>query len=160
MAVPAVAGGKLVIDQWDNHEARLDALEATGVAAITLAVATSAATSSTTYTGTLSTGATGPAVAVVLAAGQDCLIIIGCECANGGGQIRSSFAVSGAATEAATDARGTHNATLLGLAMSKATLYTAGSAGTYTFQQQYRVSASTGTFLNRNIIAIPCPVPT
>lgn len=156
MAAPT-AGSFLLTSNYDTLQNQITNIENAGATATTSLVSTSATTSSTTYTATLSTGATGPAVTVTLAAGQNCLIIIGCENANPGGQARSSFAVSGTATEAATDARGTHNATLLGMAQSKATLYTAGSAGSYTYTQQYRVSAGTGTFLNRGIMAIPLP---
>lgn len=74
-----------------------------------------------------------------------------------GNNTRVGVAVSGASTIAAADARSlfAYYAAAYRYQMSSAYVYTGLTAGSNTFTMQYKVSAGTGTFLNRHIIVFP-----
>jgi hypothetical protein len=72
-----------------------------------------------------------------------------------------AFAISGATTQAASDARslvvksGGNQSILM---QGSATYFVTGlTAGSTTFTAKYRVSAGTGTFAERTIVVIPLP---
>lgn len=155
------AGAKILSSDWSGLDTRLDNIETAGDGGQTAENATSGTTTSTSYTSTISAGSC-PSVTVTLAAGQNCLIIVSAETSSSVTSAASSysFAVSGAATEAATDIRGVRNANTSGVTQTRITLYTAGSAGSYTFQSQIRTSAAgTATSANRRITAQPLAYP-
>ncbi len=112
---------------------------------------TQANTNNTTY------GApdTGTAVAVTLTTGTRALVIVTGQVEPGGGETAYlSFAVSGATTQVATDAR----AVIRGaspIQASTTTLITNLTAGTNTFTLQYKSNGSTVGFTNRTISVIP-----
>lgn len=158
MAVPT-AGALLAIAQYDTIDSRLDNIEGTGDAAVSAESATQGNTTSTSYTSTISAG-TCPSVTVSLVAGQQCLVIVSAELTSSTTSAASSFsfAVSGAATEAATDMRSARSTLTTGITCCRQTLYSAASTGSYTFQSQIRSSAAgTATSVNRKITAIPLP---
>jgi hypothetical protein len=68
-----------------------------------------------------------------------------------------SFAVSGASTQAATDARALAVAGNDIVRASATSLVCGLTPGSNTFTAQYRVSAGTATFSNRDIVVIPLP---
>lgn len=141
--------------------AALQYFVATGVNAITTraadsqTVATSQTTTSTSYTnlttvGPQSTRTTGTAALVMWAA----------QMSNNGSnnQCRTSVAVSSATTIAASDE---WSALVDGVAAGELNrfggfkLFTTLNAGSNVFTVQYKVSAGTGTFVNRHIIVVP-----
>lgn len=114
-------------------------------------------TTSTTYTALTTAG---PAVTVTLTAGQKVEIIISATIFGSGVGIGgyAGFAVSGAATAAATDVdavKAFGSAASDVNTPSRATIYTAGAAGDYTFTMQYRTPSGTTSFYHRRIIASP-----
>jgi len=122
----------------------------------TTSVATSETTTSTSYVGLT----TPCAVTATIGSSGMALVITSHEGGNSGADALtlSSFALSGATTQAASDTNAfksrltTATATQRG---SSAVLLTGLNAGSTTFTQQYRVTSGTGTFLNRNISVIP-----
>lgn len=140
--------------------ARIDAVAAAAAAQVVATipvqalVATSQATTSTTYTDLATVG---PAVTVTT--GTSALVIVGAQILNSTAAITAfmSFAVSGATTSAAVDAGravGVANANLI--LASRAFLMTGLTPGSNTFTAKYKVNgASTGTFQDRYIIVRP-----
>jgi hypothetical protein len=124
------------------------------VTSATSTVATSQTTTSTSFTD-LST--VGPSV--TLSTGTKALVIVSSQFANNGAGAftYTDFAISGATTRSATsDTALTFEQvsdTNRDLGASRANLVTV-TAGSNTFTAKYRVTASTGTFLNRSIIVI------
>jgi hypothetical protein len=124
-------------------------------ASATASVAGTENTTSTSYAG-LTT-----ACAVTLTTGTKALVINGCEMLNQNtseAQINLSFAISGATTQAATDAR---SVALFSSAVNRpkvggtrAILVTGLTAGSNTFTQQAKVNEGTGGVTNRNILVI------
>lgn len=160
MAAPT-AGSFLLTSNYDTLQNQITNIENAGAAGGQSNSSANGTTSSTSYTSSLSAGGT-QAVTVTLAAGQTCLVGVYCEgnsaTANAG--LRISFAVSGAATEAAVDNRGgtqSLTATTQTTSFGRTTLYTAPSAGSYTFTANYKVAAGTGSFNQRTLFAQPQP---
>jgi hypothetical protein len=122
------------------------------------AVATSASTSSATYTTVLTPASPGPAVTVTVPASGKVLVAVtsGMQATNGSTSMFMSFALSGANTQAASDSRAL---ILLGnnLQQSTASFVVSGlTPGSTTFTAQYKVSGSgTATFSNRSMFVIP-----
>lgn len=131
-----------------------------GTAANTLAartiadasISTQETTSSTSYT---DLGTVGPAATAVT--GTQALVLLYTSAGNSStGFSAMSYAVSGATTISATDvsciggAWGTGGGRASGVA-----LVTGLTAGTNTFTAKYRVTAGTGTYLNRRITVVP-----
>ena len=118
-------------------------------------VATSETTTSTSYADLATSGP-----AVTLTTGTMALVILTCQMSNNtaGQSAIMGFAVSGASTIAATD---TKCLAYQSSANNEATVSTAAylietlTAGSNTFTAKYRVSANTGTFLNRNLAVVP-----
>lgn len=158
MAAPTV-GSFLLVANYDTLQNQITALENTGIGAVTSASSTLGTFTITSYGTTFASGGASVALSVVLAAGQNCLITHTSELKGSVGAVaaRQSFAVSGAATEAATDARSVVNDTTTGTTCSRSLIYTAGSAGTYTFTLQHKVASGTGTRTNYSITAVPLP---
>ena len=128
------------------------------VAPVQADVATSQTTTSTTFTDLATVG---PTVAgITLEAGQDVLVILHYR-GTAGGTTQGAymgFAVSGAETDAATDADAALKLTAEGDGqMTKITVYTAGTAGSHTFTAKYRSTdaGATATFRDRRIIVKP-----
>lgn len=161
MAVPT-AGGKITVSQYDTLAARVLVVETAGDAGQMADSATAGNTTSTSYTSTISAGSC-PSVTVSLVSGQNCLVTVSADCNTSVTTLvsRFSFAVSGAATEAATDARSCGSTTTSVVMSSRTTLYTAGATGSFTFQSQVKASAAgTAATTNRRIIAQPMAYPT
>jgi hypothetical protein len=123
-----------------------------GTGALTASVATSQTTTSTAYADLATVG---PSVTVTIGANGLALVIVGADQLDGTGYCVTSFVASGANTIAASDARALINATNVEIAASKVILLTGLTPGATTFKLQYRVTAGTGTFLNRDIAVIP-----
>jgi hypothetical protein len=114
-------------------------------------VATSQTGAGTAY-GDLAT--VGPAVTVTT--GAKALVIVKCGYFNSGGnQTFMSFAVSGATTLAAADARAISIQSASQHHWGAAFLLTALTPGSNTFTAKYRVAAGTGTWADRDLIVIP-----
>ncbi|HYY64340.1 MAG TPA: hypothetical protein VE688_06990 [Gaiellaceae bacterium] len=121
-------------------------------------MATSQTTTSTTYTDLTTAG---PAATVTIPASGNALVIVTSSETNSGssGGAFMSYAVSGATTVAAADARafsfvngGNQAQTVQG----SATFYVTGlTAGSNTFTAKYRATVGTATFANRSITVIP-----
>lgn len=114
-------------------------------------VATSQTTTSTSYTD-LSTS--GPAVTVNT--GTSALVTMGCAITStdASGYTFMSYAVSGATTSSASDARALgmiHSYSGFGYRVSHTYVHTGLTAGANTFTAKYRVSVGTGTFSDRSI---------
>jgi hypothetical protein len=123
-------------------------------------VATSQTTTSTTYTDLTTVG---PSVTVTIPASGNALVTVTGSLTDSAsaGQANMGFAISGASTQAATDTRAfvvkSGGAQLI-LVQGSATFFLSGlTAGSTTFTAKYRVSAGTGTFVNRSIIVVPLP---
>lgn len=117
-------------------------------------VVTSEACTSTGY-GNLAT--VGPAVTVSLVNGQQCLVIVSAYCASGTAQDGfMSFAVSGAATIAASDndaARYNSSGATLWVMSERTARFTAGASGSFTFTAKYRNSTTSAySYANRRIV--------
>lgn len=118
-------------------------------------VATSETTATTTYT-----NLTTPGPAVTATSGTRALVILSAQLSN---NTISAFAVagvtiSGATSDAAVDDRSLMQQSAVanvGIGASRMTLFDSLTAGSNTFTMQYRVSAGTGTFVNRHIAVIP-----
>jgi hypothetical protein len=119
-------------------------------------VATSQGTTSTTYTDLTTTGPE-----VVATTGTDAIVIIGGGASNGtaGSGFRMSYAVSGASTVSADDARawGAVSSAASDV-MRSGMLFAVGglTAGSNTFTAKYRaITSGTATFQDRRITVIP-----
>lgn len=118
-------------------------------------VATSQSTSSTSYTDL----ATVHSVAVTVGANGILLVSIASLIYYSAGtpDTYMSFALSGANTLAASDARSISNKSANGITVGASFLLTGLAAGATTVTAKHKVNAgaSTGVFLNRNLFAIP-----
>lgn len=117
-------------------------------------VATSETTTSTTYVDLTTVGP-----AVTATTGTRALVLVYCQLFNSalGNQGFMSIAVSGASTVAASDTWAIvyeSSAANDALAVGTMHLFTGLTAGSNTFTAKYRVTAGTGTFLNRNMCVI------
>lgn len=122
-------------------------------APVAAAVATSQTTTSTSYTD-LSTA--GPEVTATIGASGIALVIISGALSNSGANYTNmSFAVSGANTQAASDAYSHNNKSTDIINKANVFLLTGLNAGSTTFTAKYSVLAGTGTFSNRRIAVIP-----
>jgi hypothetical protein len=123
--------------------------------ASTVDVTTNQSTTSTSYADLATVG---PAVSLVLASGQKALINVSARAVHSAGGTQAavgSFAVSGAATIAAADVDGFETNALTTTTNSRATIFTAGATGTFTFTMKYKViNGGTGSFFNRRISAV------
>jgi hypothetical protein len=76
-------------------------------------------------------------------------------------QSNMGFAISGASTQAASDTRAfvvKNGGAQAILVQGSATFFISGlTPGSTTFTAKYRVSAGTGTFVNRSIVVVPLP---
>lgn len=158
MAAPT-AGSFVLTSNYDTLQNQITAVENAGAAAVTSGSGTLGTYTITTYGTTFASGGAQVSVSVVLAAGQTCLITHSAEMKSAAtaDAARQSVAVSGAATEVATDLRGILNANTVGVISCRAFIYTAGSAGTYTFTLQHKVSSGTGTRTQYSLTAVPQP---
>lgn len=146
------AGEVATAANLNNNDADITFLAGTTSAA----VATSQTTTSASYAD-LST--VGPAV--TLTTGAHALVFLTCNTSNSGiaGVDCMSFTISGATTLAASDVNAvvfTSGAANEG-GGSGVIIPVAVTAGSNTFTAKYRVTAGTGTFLNRFISVIPLP---
>jgi len=114
-------------------------------------VATSETTTSTSYTNLTTAGP-----AVTLTTGTKALVIITATTVNSGSTAHTiiSYKVSGATTIASSDAVCNDETGALVKRSSSASRLTTLNAGSNTFTMEYKVSAGTGTFSNREIIVI------
>jgi hypothetical protein len=144
------AGQVLIVNSGANAPewAALPPSSPTSASAI---VATSETTTSTSYTNLTTAGP-----AVTLTTGTKALVIVSAASNNGGASGRNfaSYKVSGATTIASSDTVAQY--TMGGNVMrnSSASRLSSLTAGSNTFTMEYRVSGSTGTFLDRQIIVI------
>lgn len=120
-------------------------------------VATSEATTSTSFTDLTTTTDT---VTVTIGANGLALVTIAADMSNSAatGFTYVGFAISGATTVAANDNRALKNQSFANngqLGLSGAFLVTGLTPGSTTFKLKYRVNGSTGTFLNRRIGVVP-----
>lgn len=143
----------------DFQQARARAAATAGVEWADLATGTQVTTAETTTSTTYTDLATsGPAVTVTT--GTKALIILTAQLFNNtvDAYALMGFAVSGASTIAADDARAfgirsaTANQALLG---SRVIYYASLAAGSNTFTAKYRASAGTADFRDRQIVVIP-----
>jgi hypothetical protein len=120
----------------------------------TAATGAGESTASQTYVDLATVGPT--ATAVIGANGCALVTVTSLHFANAASSdVYHSFAVSGASTQAATDARGSSSNGTAGVTCSTTTLVTGLTAGSNVFTSKYRVSANTGTWLNRSISVVP-----
>lgn len=119
--------------------------------AATATVATSQTTTSTAYVDLATVGPT-----VTLTTRTKALVILTAYFENSAGanDCRMSFEISGATTLAASDANSIRHVGASGTRMSAAALVTL-NAGSNVFTAKYKVSAGTGTFINRDLIVVP-----
>jgi hypothetical protein len=104
-------------------------------------------------------------VTVTVPASGKVLVTVTAELSNSASAAHTymGFAVSGATTVAASDAQAlsfTNQSNASGMTFQASATYrvTGLTAGSNTFTAKYKVSAaSTGTYVNRNIIVIPLP---
>ena len=123
----------------------------------TATVATSQTTSSTSYTDLATAGP-----AVTLVTGTKALVIFTCNLVQGSnnGYAYASFAISGATTQAASDAyslmAGPATAGVQGptIRASTAQIFTGLTAGSNTFTVKYRTNINVSYFQDRNITVI------
>lgn len=117
-------------------------------------LATGESATSTSYTGL----ATAQTVTVTVGATGKLLVIIGAGIVGtGGNQSYVSFALSGANTLASADKNGvsTNTTTVDASQYDRTVLLTGLNPGSTTVTFQARVGGGTGTFKNRNLVAIP-----
>jgi hypothetical protein len=119
-------------------------------------VATAQTTTSTSFVNLTTVGPT--VSSVTLTAGQQVIIILQCSSSISGGpghEAQMGFAVSGAATVAAVGADATQTQSIEDAMITRICVYTAPSAGSYTFTAKYcAVNATTANFANRRLIVI------
>lgn len=115
-------------------------------------VTTSETTTSTAYTDLATSG---PAVTVTT--GTVAMVSLRGEIFNSaaGNASIMSFAISGATTSAAADAKSVYVKGTAAFGIGGVFRATGLTAGSNTFTAKYRVDAGTGTFVNRQIIAWP-----
>lgn len=117
-------------------------------------VSTSEATTSSSYT-----NLTTPGPAVTVTTGVRALVVFGAWITNdtAGSRVFMSYAVSGATTVAAADASAmAHDASSTNRIVGASRVIMQGlTAGSNTFTAQYKVSANTGTFSQRNLAVVP-----
>lgn len=143
----------VVTANYTNASVTADKL-ATGAATST--VATSETTTSTTYVGL----ATAQAVTVTIGANGLAFVTIACTAGHSNADLPThmSFAMSGANTLASADGNAVIQRLSTATAQGRAgigVLLTGLTPGSTTFTAQFRVTANTGTFLNRNITVLP-----
>jgi hypothetical protein len=121
---------------------------------ISASVATSETSTSTAYTD-LATG--GPAV--TLTTGTVALVTISATQYNNtnGNSTSTSFGVSGATTLAASDTYSISQGTNGGFSIARTVRISGLTAGSNTFTMKYKVSATTGTWFNRDITVVGLP---
>lgn len=117
-------------------------------------VATSQTTASTSY---VDLATAGPAVTVTT--GANAIVTVTAELSNAtvNDQSFMGYAISGATTLAAADATALMLVASAVFQASATYLQTGLTPGSNTFTAKYRVTASTGTWLNRTIIVQPLP---
>lgn len=119
---------------------------------------TATATETTTSTTYANLTTVGPNVTLTLVAGQGCLVIMnvqmGHSIGGAGHASYTSFAVSGAETQAASDsdAAGSLVTQYGGTTSSIVAWYVAGVTGSHTFTMKYKVTDGTGYFRDRKLI--------
>lgn len=118
-------------------------------------VATSESTASTSYTDLATSG---PAVTVTT--GASALVMVGARSTNTTTSTENfmSYAVSGATTDAAADARALiwyATSSAPNLRAMAANLHTGLTPGSNTFTAKYKVGSGTGSWFNRHLIVIP-----
>lgn len=146
-AVAPATWGAQINDNLDDLDARTNPSSAFQSA--------SGTTTSTSYTATLS-GSPGTNPSVTLVTGTAIELAISAEMANSTtGTCRVGVAISGATTAAASDTTGIAMSGTASFALGRTVRITGLTAGTNTFTLQYRVTAGTGTFVNRSIVAAP-----
>ena len=119
--------------------------------AVANTVLTSESTTSTTYAA-LAT----PGPAVTVSTGTSCFITLTAQIYNSGaGLAFMAFDISGATTVAASDVQSLTTRGTNELQLSVSYLVTGLTPGSNVFTAKYRVSANTGTFLRRSVIALP-----
>jgi len=128
---------------------------ASSVAARTISASSIAAMETTTSTSYVDLTTPGPSISA--ATGTSALVVVASSIANSGsGFSLVSVAVGGASAVAAADAASVGlPAGAVGARVSGAFLLTGLTAGTNTFTLKYRVSTSTGSFLDRRIGVFP-----
>lgn len=127
--------------------------------------ATSGTTTSTSYTATLTSGT---ACGVSFTAPTSGMVVIHnvCEMSNSGANDNrcgwalktGSVVGSGTSVTAADDARAIHSVGTSAIRVGTSVLVTGLTAGSsYNVQQQFKVSAGTGTFVNKSLSVTPVP---
>lgn len=141
-----------------------NALKAALLAIVNGAAVTTVATSETTTSGTYTDlTTTADSVTVTIGASGKALVIFSAETSVSAGSSRMSYAMSGANTAPATDAKSATFHAQVGAAQDgtliRAYMETGLTPGSTTFKPKFRsaIDTSTKTFLNRQIIAIPFP---
>jgi hypothetical protein len=123
---------------------------------VAASVATSETTASTTYTDLATVGPT--QTVTIPASGKALVIVTALEStSNQSGIVFTSFAVSGASTVAATDARALEVQGNNAVRASATSVVTGLTPGANTFTAKYRTTAGTATFAARDIVVIPLP---
>ena len=143
----ATAAGRIIVTTGNKSVEERQFSQAT--------VTTSETTAATSFTDLATSG---PAVTVTT--GANALVIVTCEMSNGGAgnECFMDFGVSGAHARSAgtgTAVKITSNAADDRYAVSRPFLQQSITGGSNTFTAKYRVSAGTGTFLNRRILVLP-----
>jgi hypothetical protein len=124
-------------------------------------VATGQTTSSTSYAALATAG---PSRTMTLNNGTVCLIIVSAymSTAVAGDEAYMSFAVSGATTQASSDANAAHHRSASGNArttVTRVTVFTATATGSHTFTSQYKYVNNGGGadayFQDRRLIVLP-----
>jgi hypothetical protein len=148
-----VAGDVLEAQQLNDSFSAVDIAQIIEYARVD----TSQTSTSTSYTDLATSGPTATATT-----GTQALVIVGAriQMAALNQTVFMSFAVSGATTVAANDiyaiqAMSPGGEFEPGKQMSYASVITGLTAGSNTFTAKYKVSGSTGTWLNRQIIVVP-----
>jgi hypothetical protein len=121
-------------------------------------MATAFVLTSETTTSTSFTDLATPGPAVTVTTGVNAFVFVHGDVSNSGtGSVRMAYDTSGATTLAAADNRGINHSGVasVGVAASACVIQTGLTPGSNTFTAKYRVSASTGTFINRRIGVIP-----
>jgi hypothetical protein len=142
-----------------NENAVAAAINVLANGAVTALVATSENTTSTSYADLTTTTDT---VTVTVGSSGKVMVLLSGSATNGSGNNSNSigFALSGANTVAASDAFSVstnHATNANGWYTSGMFLLTGLTAGSTVFKMKYKVTAGTGTFVNRRISVIPFP---
>lgn len=143
---PASNGSATTIARSDHHHGSPD------LTPLKLATSTQSTTTSTSYAGVSG----GPSVTVTVGTrGMLLVIITAGQYTDGGNFIYSSFTLSGANTQAATDLNSVSMFGTNYVRASYATFLLGLNAGSTTIALAHKVSGGTGTVNNREIMAIP-----